>query len=423
MKNILTTAVLVAASASGALAEANLINGNWYGKPVDKIVYTGWGQSGTYNKVTDMTNGQCKFEKVNYDGNLAPLNGEVSWHFRGPMHLKQFASYTPGSTTKRSLRQSQHQRKHGHAHGHQERAVGDIVTATINGDVVTWVNTFGGPPTDSPAAATPAAEAAKVASQAPKPSPTSAPKVNAGAGNWGRQAYYNAVEGTADGLVFLNNMGGQGSGVFDNNFGNSLSYAASDAGSGSSSPQVLGDILLGDNVEFSIYTDKPCEGNSCGYYRPGSVAHHGFGGDSKLFLLEFSAPSSNLKTGFNADMPAAWMLNAAIARTQQYGKCSCWDSGCGEWDIFEVLDAGNTRMKSTLHIGPNSGGESDYFERPLNKEETLKAAVIFDNANKSGHIMKLPSDTKFDATISDQFIADLGSNLAPELTKVFKLAS
>lgn len=78
MKNILTTAMLVAASASGALAEANLINGNWYGKPVDKIVYTGWGQSGTYNKVTDMTNGQCKFEKVNYNGNLAPLNGEVS---------------------------------------------------------------------------------------------------------------------------------------------------------------------------------------------------------------------------------------------------------------------------------------------------------------------------------------------------------
>ena len=70
------------------------------------------------------------------------------------------------------------------------------------------------------------------------------------------------------------------------------------------------------------------------------------------------------ETGFNADMPAIWIMNAKIALTSQYGEnqqCSCWSTGCGELDVFEVLDTGNTRCKSTLHMAP-AGGSSDYFE-------------------------------------------------------------
>ena len=92
--------------------------------------------------------------------------------------------------------------------------------------------------------------------------------------------------------------------------------------------------------------------NDCGFVRPGSVAYRlspnfcyvfmhtltvvsdGFDGADKVFLMEFSMPMDGT-SGFNADMPAIWMLNAQIPRTLQYGNaaCSCWESGCGEFDV------------------------------------------------------------------------------------------
>jgi len=359
------------------------------------------------------------------------------------MRLKQFAFYTPGSSSaKRWVKPSSSQRRHGHGHGHghQERGIEDWVTAVIDGKTVSWPNAHAGH-----AAATPAPTSSSVAnptapsswsnvpwfnvpsavSSAPVPSSkapssnvpsavssapaaeenSSIPAVNAGSGNWGRQAYYNADTGTADGLVFLNNMGGDGSGVFDYTMGNSLSYMSADTKSGSASPQVLADTLIEDNVEVILYSDKPCEGDSCGAYRPGTVAYHGFDGPSKLFLLEFDMPMSG-KTGFNMDMPAAWMLNANIARTEQYGDCSCWGSGCGEWDVFEVLDSGNHRAISAIHAGASSGTETNYFDRPVSK--TMKAAVIFDGHQSTGQVIVLSDDTTFDAIIADQVVAMYG---------------
>ncbi|KAK6379761.1 target of Sbf [Exophiala oligosperma] len=204
-----------------------------------------------------------------------------------------------------------------------------------------------------------------------------------GSGTWTRQAYYDAESGTASGLVFLNHFGGTGSGVFDYTWGNSLSYSNADATSASSGPVTLADTLVGDNQEFVIMTDNECTAENeagCDYYRPGSVAYHGFGGASKLFLAEFQMPLSG-KTGFNADMPAAWMLNAQVPRTQQYGSCSCWQSGCGEFDILEVLNSGNTKCKSTWH-GAHSLGSSNWFARPTDK--TVKVAVILDGTGSTG---------------------------------------
>ena len=423
---MLATTALLAALSTTVHGAANLINGNWYGQAVDRIIYTGWGQTGTYDKVVGMSNGQCQTEQVSYSGGMAPMD-EVSWHFRGPMHLKQFAFYAPGTgNSKRGLRTNPLERRH--SHGHHKKAVGDIVTATINGQVVTWANTYGGPATSvsssSVTTATPPMKPSTTTTRSVSnaaPTKASAPVANAGAGNWGRQAYYNVLNATADGLVFLNNMGGQGSGVFDTTWGNSLSYASADAKAGSASPQVLANTLIEDNAEVIIYSDKPCQGNDCGFYRPGSVAYHGFEGDTKLFLLEFDMPMSGT-AGFNMDMPAAWMLNAAVARTQQYGGCSCWASGCGEWDIFEILDSGNDRAKSTLHAGSHSGGESDYFERPTS--QTMKAAVIFDGSHSAGHILRLPDDAQFSAVLADRVVVQWTRSSAIQAsTKVFKLGS
>lgn len=127
----------------------------------------------------------------------------------------------------------------------------------------------------------------------------------------------------------------------------------------------------------------------------------GFGGASKLFLLEFGMPLSG-NTGFNGDMPAAWILNAQIPRTVQYGKCSCWASGCGEFDVFEVLDSGNQKCKSTWH-GVKAKGDSNWFQRPISG--TMKAAVVFDGSASTAHIVVLPDDTSFDTTIPTASVA------------------
>lgn len=131
----------------------------------------------------------------------------------------------------------------------------------------------------------------------------------------------------------------------------------------------------------------------------------GFGGANKLFLFEFSMPHDTTSTNnFNLDMPAIWMLNAQIPRTLQYGQadCSCWSTGCGEFDLFEVLDSGNTRCKSTIH-GNAAGGDSDYFTRPVSG--TMKAAVLMMNDN--AHIVVLDDNYSFQNVLSQDIVNQL----------------
>ena len=163
-------------------------------------------------------------------------------------------------------------------------------------------------------------------------------------------------------------------------FGMSLSYLSSDASTGAASSEILQDMLVPSGTEFSIFSNTPCtSGSGCNYYRPGSVANHGWAGSEKIFLFEFEMPSEPSATGTNADMPAIWMLNAQVPRTGQYvsAGCSCWTSGCGEFDIFEVLTTGSDKAKSTMHGNDASGnaGDSDYFNRPTSG--TMKLSVTF----------------------------------------------
>ena len=129
------------------------------------------------------------------------------------------------------------------------------------------------------------------------------------------------------------------------------------------------------------------------------------------------------KQGFNADMPGIWLLNAQIPLTSQYGmnpECSCWTSGCGEFDVFEVLDTGNFRCKSTLHMAP-AGGSSDYFQRPEN--DTIKAAVLFMGDNESAHIQILDGSQDFDESVpADVVKAMAGDSSNGSRSSVFRLA-
>ncbi|KAL8639057.1 MAG: hypothetical protein Q9228_003856 [Teloschistes exilis] len=405
----------------------------------------------------DAKTGQCTSEKYTYNGSLAPMNEELSIHFRGPTFLKQLAVYYPdsGSHSKRSSPTYMHSHRHNHQHLHNlkrknalaERAVGDTVIATIDGQVVSWINQYAGPGA-SPSTTTTAQPAkvqttlAKSVGSPPQPStaPVQAPPAAAGSkklsvvddstggsGSWSRKAYYNAEAGSSDGFTFLNHFGGTNGmpGTTDGGpaFGASLSYASSDGKSAAASSQVLANKMIEDDVEVVVMSNKICDDGSCGYTRPGGVAYHGFEGDHKLFLMEFSMPATG-KTGFNGDMPGIWLLNAQIPLTSQYGtnpKCSCWTSGCGEFDLFEILDTGNFRCKSTLHMAP-AGGSSDYFQRP--EKNTIKAAILFMGSQESAHIQVLDDSRTFDESLAAEVIDSMtkdGSGSA--MSSVFRLTS
>lgn len=399
----------------------------------------------------------CSSTSQSFSGSLSPFDEELSVHFRGPIQLENFAVYTKSSSTNQKREAESPQQHHVHREKREPAVVTqfavatDIVTvggndaqgaasptsaAAENESPVTtsaaaavssaaaetsvpWYETYDWT-SSSEAAAAPATSEAAVSSSEAAPttsqqvetsSSTSSPVIessssrttssspsestSSSSGSWSKIASYNADSASSSGLTFMNNLGGSGSGTFSFTWGNSLSYAASDGVSAASSPQTLEKTTVPSDKEFIIFSDSECGANNgdCGYYRPGTVANHGFGGSSKIFLFEFSMPTDTQGSEYTAnhDMPAIWLLNAQIPRTLQYGleSCSCWSSGCGEMDLFEVLTAGSDKMKATIHDkqGNNGGGPSDYFSRPTSG--TMSAAVIFEG--ESVTLVKLDS--------------------------------
>ncbi|EZF71263.1 hypothetical protein H105_06529 [Trichophyton soudanense CBS 452.61] len=399
----------LAASVSTVSAEAGCTNdgGNWYCSAVNMITYSGFSTSGTYDLVTSMSSGQCGSEKHEYSGPFGPLGEELSAHFRGPMKFYSMAVYNKGSEKpKRELKPSIHERRHGHSHQrfHEKRAVGDTVVATINGQVVSWINEYGGGGGGAPAAPTPAPGAPGMkdpqvksngykGGDKPKDSKPHAP-VNAGPGQWGRVAYFNTDTKEAEGLSFLNNDGGWDKGV-DQSFGAALKALGLDDDffGMSDSPNFPKDPTIPDGKELIVMSDKKCENGDCGFTRPGAAAFHGFGGEDKIFLFRLSMPLTGTRGSSiydPKDMPALWLLNAKIPLTSQYPMnpgCSCWKSGCGEFDVLEVLAPGDMRCKSTYHTEQSkSGGSSYYFDRP---EDPVTVAVVFNGDNGTLYVKVL----------------------------------
>jgi hypothetical protein len=207
---------------------------------------------------------------------------------------------------------------------------------------------------------------------------------------WTRTSSWNRCG--SDNLIFLNNKGGDASGVWTQCGGNSQSYATADGKDDAAAATTFGGHL--DNeVEVNVMTAKPCtDASDCGFFR--GVALHGWTGE-KLFAIRARMPRWMGAPGnsYN-DAPAIWMLNAQIVRTAQYG-CNCRGvgspGGCGELDVAEVLADGHlTHATSTIYsfqgaIGADgASGAGHYFLRPVNESATF--VVIF---SKTGVIQML----------------------------------
>lgn len=120
-----------------------------------------------------------------------------------------------------------------HAHGHHQhlhgkgavktkkvlnraladRAVGNMVHATIDNKLVSWINEYGGAEfTTANPAHTPSPSTSAITTAFPYPDsePTS-PRSGHGndSGSWARQAYFDAASHKAEGIAFLNHFGGE----------------------------------------------------------------------------------------------------------------------------------------------------------------------------------------------------------------------
>lgn len=356
--------IVFGALVSLGLASANpqTYGGITYNNPVSAITYSNLGCTGTYQAVTGYNKDDCSctYSPKTYSGPLAPLNEGLSLHLRGPLQLKQFGVYYPKTNAKRDIHQHLGHRYHSH---HKKKDCG----------------------------------------------------------TWEQSAYYNADQQVANGLTFLNHHGGAGSGSFDLCGGLSLSYMSPDTKTGSPTPNILYNNPINSGDEFAIFSDQPCTDATCGFCRPGIPAFQGFAGDTKIFVFEFKMPRDG-NTGFNGDMPAIWALNSNVPRSFQYGikkgSCSCWETGCGELDLFEILTDNKGSLISHYHSTQGTGnqygggGSPDYFERPVDK--FMKAAVIFDGAKKDVIIRFLPDDCVFGKEMVDEDFMDLQGVQASE---------
>ncbi|KAL9633243.1 MAG: hypothetical protein Q9164_004816 [Protoblastenia rupestris] len=434
---------------------ATQIKGNWYCSEVKAIAYSDFPGKGYYDRVVgmDTRSGECEQERWGYEGSLSPLNEEVAvYNFEKSVGGKEKEKGKHGIENGQQHRLG-HQKLHNRngrekkkqREESEKRAVRDFVEVTMDGKLVSWTNVYDGTASATNDALTDVAveveekvavkptmsskyasddqgfsyPAASTSAFLPKQTES-----GSGSGRWTRQAYYGADEGMSDGFTFLNHFGGAkgipGTSAGGPAFGASLSYASSNGQYGAASSRVLENAMIEDNVEVIMLSNQTCNDGGCGYTHPGGVAYHGFGGSHKVFLFEFSMPLTG-KSNFNGDMPAIWLLNAQIPLTSQYGTnadCSCWTSGCGEFDLFEVLDPGNMRCKSTLHMAP-AGGSSDWFLRPM--KETITAAVVFSADAGLAVIRVLDGEHRFDENLADETV--MGWIKKGKAMSLFKMGS
>ncbi|ONH67937.1 GPI-anchored protein 52 [Cyberlindnera fabianii] len=240
---------------------------------------------------------------------------------------------------------------------------------------------------------------------------------------WSRKAYYDGSSGTSENITFLT-AAGQNSTCL----GKALTYADSDGISEASSSTVLKeDTLIGSDEEFIIFSNVSCGDSGfdkdCGVYRDGIPAYHGYGGTTKMFLFEFTMPEETAEDDDSYsyyNMPAIWLLNSHIPRTSQYPSnenCSCWATGCGEFDIFEVMNTTEaTHLYSTIHDYQGSGDIGTGLVAPgwtkRQYDSTMLGGVVFGTDGTVS--VFLSNDTSFDQNISASDVSQWISSATTE---------
>lgn len=257
--------------------------------------------------------------------------------------------------------------------------------------------------------------------------------------DWNRLAYYDNSYGTdvtvMDNVTFLGHVGEQ-----SDCLGNALSYINQDAQTPAKTNGAPGRYLQPlSNVEYMIFSNISCPKSNlkggCGVYREGIPAFYGFGGQTKMFLFEFSMPNDVTRSNTTSyyDDPSIWLSSDTLPRvTDRYTEqtaCSCLFQGCG---AFEIFSSNSTTMQSSL-ITLQGIDENDtnsmasmfnnnvgngYFARPVNT--TVAGGIIFDS---TGNVVTfLKTNSSFDTILKANEVNALLNSL-PELGSIKTIAA
>ncbi|RLO02810.1 hypothetical protein DYB28_005774 [Aphanomyces astaci] len=208
---------------------------------------------------------------------------------------------------------------------------------------------------------------------------------------WVRSSKYSAGTGYSNNIAFMNNANPD-----KYNGGAPQGYATADGIGFSRDPVQFGGWLrdasnpsdqfggpgITTGAEVNIMQASKCTADSCLGYFPANYGLHGWGG-SKIFVT---------KVRFGAGgIPAIWLLNAQVLRSNQYG-CNCRGradpGGCGELDVAEAIYAGSTTIAThNYYLNANpSPGHDTWTTRPTNAPATF--VTILDETTGSLKILK-----------------------------------
>jgi len=180
-----------------------------------------------------------------------------------------------------------------------------------------------------------------------------------------------------------------------------MGYTTPYANASSSTPQLLAGYL-GAGLEITVLSAVACStANPCAFSR--GVALHGWAGD-KIVVVETSMPTSATQ-----DIPAIWTLNANIVRSAQYG-CNCHASGCGEFDIAEIINmnADRNKLYMTLYSYNGNAGTPAYFARPTGMTTYRTYLTHFSVSGNRIFALDLPPGCfKYGASVPAASIAQL----------------
>ncbi|CCE63427.1 hypothetical protein TPHA_0E03370 [Tetrapisispora phaffii CBS 4417] len=255
---------------------------------------------------------------------------------------------------------------------------------------------------------------------------------NRSSDDWSRLAYYDSADQISQNVTFLTKAGDDSPCL-----GKALTYASANGTGAASDSTILEDNnYISSDLEYAIFSNISCPssgtGKGCGVYRDGIPAFYGFYGVTKMFLFEFELPTetqSNSTSFEYYDLPAIWLLNDHIPRTSQYpnnANCSCWASGCGEYDIFEAMNGTeHNNLYSTFHtyqgISDLGTGIQAYQAFARDTSNVMRGGVIFDS---DGNVVSfLSSSTTFESTYSASDVIALVNGISTNETYSSQLAS
>ncbi|KAF1329182.1 Gpi anchor protein, partial [Globisporangium splendens] len=204
-------------------------------------------------------------------------------------------------------------------------------------------------------------------------------------GSWNKVSSYTKG-GSATNMVFMNNRNidyggksspegfstadGKGNAKESTPFGGNLAAASNPYGQ-----SIYADEKTG--TEVHIMTSKKCgqDGACKGYYDKDGTAFQGWGGAKKMFVTKV-----DMAQGGAPNLPAIWMLNAQIVRSNQY-QCNCRGmgkgGGCGELDIAEVIEKDTSVVATHYYFydGQTAPGHDSFGKRPVDGPTTYVTII------------------------------------------------